>query len=191
MAKGAARSISQRTRKRRTQASQGRSRVRVSTAFSTFSRFGKGHHAACARTRLACSFAPFVESTRPKGWYLPRAMWSQRQIAFGRRVTVTSGSRIGRTSPETPTRLSLAIPSTYGRFSLRLRDTFWGVFMGPMAAALAEAKLMAERQGSPLLGYLIEMALIQCVDEEAAREQGKQPPNSPLRDMDDRTRATP
>ncbi len=50
---------------------------------------------------------------------------------------------------------------------------------------------MAERQGSPLLGYLIEMALIQCVDEEAAREQGKQPPNSPLRDMDDRTQATP
>lgn len=66
-----------------------------------------------------------------------------------------------------------------------------GVFMGRMEAALTEARLLAARQGSPLLGYLIEMALVQCMDEEAAREQHEQLTGAPPQEMDDRTRAAP
>lgn len=63
--------------------------------------------------------------------------------------------------------------------------------MGQIAAALAEAKLMTARQGSPFLAYLIEMALIQCTHEEAALEQGTPSPSPPRRDTDDRTSTAP
>lgn len=66
-----------------------------------------------------------------------------------------------------------------------------GGIMGPIAETLAEAKLMAARHGSPVLSYLIEMALIQSVEEEAELEQIRRRRQSPHQNQDDRTQAAP
>ena len=64
--------------------------------------------------------------------------------------------------------------------------------MRPIAETLAEAKLMADRHGSPVLSYLIEMALIQSVEEEEAElEQIRRRRHSPHQNQDDRTQTAP
>lgn len=63
--------------------------------------------------------------------------------------------------------------------------------MGPIAETLAEAKLMAARHGSPVLSYLIEMALMQSVEEEAELEQIRHRRRPPHHIQDDRTQPAP
>lgn len=50
---------------------------------------------------------------------------------------------------------------------------------------------MADRHGSPVLSYLIEMALIQSVEEEAELDQIRSWRRLPHHNQDDRTQTAP
>lgn len=63
--------------------------------------------------------------------------------------------------------------------------------MGQIAQAHLEAKNFAKDDGSPLLEYLIDMALQQCEEEEGARNYARVLSPSSQRKPNDTDRRTP
>lgn len=63
--------------------------------------------------------------------------------------------------------------------------------MGQIAQALLEAKNLAKDDGSPLLEYLIDMALQQCEEEEGARGYARVLPPASQRKTDGTDRRSP